>query len=154
MNWRGQALKLGGELWLVGVDTAKHALFSRLAADRKRALPQDRLIHFPADLDESFYSQLTAEVWEPNRRRWVKIRPRNEALDVWCYALAAAHHPTVRLHTWREPQWAKLEAVLEPVGGDLFAQPAPAEQPPAAPAPKPARANLPRRVGRYNPRDW
>jgi phage terminase large subunit GpA-like protein len=39
------------------------------------------MIHFPEGLDASFYSQLTAEVWEPNRRRGVKVRPRNEALD-------------------------------------------------------------------------
>jgi phage terminase large subunit GpA-like protein len=152
INWRGQTMKNGGELWIIGVDTAKHALFSRLAADRKRALPSDRLIHFPAGLDESFYSQLTAEVWDPNQRRWVKVRPRNEALDVWCYALAAAHHPTLRLHTWREPQWAKLEAALEPVGGDLFAQPIAPPRTDAAKTQKPAGPRLPRRVG--GPSHW
>ena len=126
---RGKTIKHGAEGWLVGGDTAKHVLFAVLTADGKRPLEHDRLIHFPEGLDASFYSQLTAEVWDPNRRRWVKVRPRNEALDTWCYALAAAHHPSLRIHLWKEPHWAKLESVLEPVSGDLFAatKPAPLE---------------------------
>jgi phage terminase large subunit GpA-like protein len=103
-------------------------------------------------LDESFYSQLTAEVYDTTKRRWVKVRPRNEALDCWGYALAAAHHPTLRLHTWREPHWAKLEAALEPAGGDLFAQPDRPAEPVAAvtPSPAPQRPRAPR----YNRRLW
>lgn len=146
---RGKTIKHGAEGWLVGGDTAKHVLFAVLTADGKRPLEHDRMIHFPEGLDASFYSQLTAEVWDPNRRRWVKIRPRNEALDTWCYALAAAHHPALRIHTWKEPQWAKLESVLEPATGDLFAtsalpnedtsSPPPAVSTPAARTPRPAR---------------
>ncbi len=118
---RGRTIKHGAEGWLVGADTAKHVLFAVLTADGKRPLDADRMIRFPQGLDASFYSQLTAEVWDPNRRRWVKVRPRNEALDTWCYALAAANHPSLRVHLWKEPQWARLEAALEPVSGDLFA---------------------------------
>ena len=119
---RGRTIKRGAEGWLVGVDTAKHVLFAVLTADGKRPLDADRMIRFPEGLDASFYSQLTAEVWDPNRRKWVKVRQRNEALDTWCYALAAAHHPSLRVHVWKEPQWARLEAALEPASGDLFAQ--------------------------------
>ena len=119
---RGRTIKHGAEGWLVGVDTAKHVLFAVLTADGKRPLDADRMIRFPEGLDASFYSQLTAEVWDPNRRKWVKVRQRNEALDTWCYALAAAHHPSLRVHVWKEPQWARLEAALEPASGDLFAQ--------------------------------
>lgn len=120
---RGKTIKHGAEHWLVGGDTAKHTLFAILAADGKRALDHERMIHFPEKLDGSFYSQLTAEIWDPAKRKWIKIRPRNEALDTWCYALAAAHHPSLRVHIYREPQWANLEATLEPSTGDLFAQP-------------------------------
>ena len=120
---RGKTIKHGAEGWLVGGDTAKHTLYAILAADGKRALDHERMIHFPEKLDASFYSQLTAEIWDPAKRRWIKIRPRNEALDTWCYALAASHHPSLRVHIWKEPQWAKLEAALEPSTGDLFAQP-------------------------------
>lgn len=117
---RGRTLKHGAEVWLVGVDTAKHLLYSHLSADGKRPLEADRTIHFSSGLDASFYSQLTAEVWDPNRRRWIKIRPRNEALDTWCYNLAAAHHPSLRLNLARESYWAALEAAIEPVTNDLF----------------------------------
>ena len=119
---KGRTIKHGAEGWLVGADTAKHTLFAILTADGKRPLDADRMIRFPEGLDSSFYSQLTAEVWDPNRRKWVKVRQRNEALDTWCYALAAAHHPSLRVHVWKEPQWARLEAALEPASGDLFAQ--------------------------------
>lgn len=126
---RGKTIKHGAEGWLVGGDTAKHVLFAVLTADGKRPLEHDRLIHFPEGLDASFYSQLTAEVWDPNRRRWVKVRPRNEALDTWCYALAAAHHPSLRIHLWKEPHWAKLESVLEPATADLFSTDCPSQPP-------------------------
>ena len=120
---RGKTIKHGAEGWLVGGDTAKHTIYAVLAADGKRALDHERMIHFPEKLDASFYSQLTAEVWDPAKRRWIKIRPRNEALDTWCYALAAAHHPSLRVHMWKEPQWARLEVAYEPATGDLFSQP-------------------------------
>ena len=126
---RGKTIKHGAEGWLVGGDTAKHTLYAVLAADGKRSHDHERMIHFPAQLDASFYSQLTAEVWDPAKRRWIKIRPRNEVLDTWCYALAAAHHPSLRVHLFREPQWARLESALEPLTGDLFSHPAVAVNP-------------------------
>jgi phage terminase large subunit GpA-like protein len=119
---RGRTIKHGAEGWLVGGDTAKGFIFNRLTSDAKHA-PHDRLVHFAEGLDASFYSQLTAEIWDPNKRKWIKVRPRNEALDTMVYAVAAAHHPSARIHLWKEPQWARLEAVLEPATGDLFAAP-------------------------------
>lgn len=118
---KGKTIKHGAEGWLIGADTAKTELFNKLSADGKRPLEHDRVIHFPQGLDPSFYSQVTAEVWDPNKRRWVKIRPRNEALDTWCYALAAAHHPSLRLHLKKDYEWALLESLYEPLTGDLFA---------------------------------
>ena len=118
---RGRTIKHGAEGWLVGGDTAKTYIFNRLANDGKKTMPHDRTVHFAEGLDSSFYTQLTAEVWDPNKRKWIKLRPRNDALDTVVYAIAAAHHPGVRLHLWKEPHWAKLEAVLEPHTGDLFA---------------------------------
>lgn len=118
-TWRGSVIKQGAEIYLIGGNTAKHWLFARLAGDRKHPI-QDRLVHFPDGLDDSFYTMLTAESWDPNKRKWTKIRPRNESLDCFCYALCAALQPAVRVHTWREGHWAKLEAALEPRHGDLF----------------------------------
>ena len=137
----GRTIKHGAEGWLVGADTAKVELFTILASDGKRDHDHERALHFPDGLDESFYNSLTAEVWDPKKRQWVKIRPRNEALDTWCYALAASRHPALRVHLAKESQWAQLEAVLEPQTMDLFAaaqkndEPAPG----ALPAPKPRK---------------
>jgi len=49
----------------------------------------------------------------------VKIRARNEALDTLCYAIAAGHHPYLRVHTWQEQKWAQRAQLFEPQG-DLF----------------------------------
>lgn len=120
-SWRGQLIKGGAQQWQIGVFNAKEWLFARLATDRER-LPEDRLIRFCAGLGESFYGQLTAEVFDSTRKRFVKIRERNEALDTFCYALAAGMHPLLRAHTWQEPKWAQREVLLEPVTADLFSE--------------------------------
>ena len=134
---RGRTIKHGAEGWLVGADTAKTLIFAKLAEDGKRANRADRRVGFAAGLDTSFFQQLTAEIWDPHKRRWIKQRPRNEALDTFVYALAAAHHPAVRLHLWKEPHWARLEAAFEPATADLFTD---AAGPPTATTPAPPAA--------------
>ncbi len=144
-TWRGAVIKAGAELWIVGHDTAKAQLFARLAGDRK-CLPQDRMVHFPTGLDDNFYGMLTAEIYDSTKRRWVKIRPRNEALDCFTYATAAAMQPALRIHTWHEPHWQKWEARIG-LGNDLFSAP-PVKENPApltthAPEVKPAPVSSP-----------
>lgn len=134
---RGQTIRHGAEIWVIGADTAKALLFARLEADRAHALAHDRLVRFSRDLDDAYFSQLTAEEYDPARRRWVKVRPRNEALDTWVLATAATYHPSLRLHTWRPHQWERLQQTVEP-DADLFTAPARAAA--AAPAPDPAPA--------------
>ena len=69
-------------LYPVGTDTAKEAIFARLAADAEMST-----IHFPVDLDEEYFKQLTAEkritkyVRGKPTMAWKQIRDRNEALD-------------------------------------------------------------------------
>jgi len=141
-NWKGSVIKSGADLWMVGHDTAKHQLFARLAGDRK-LLPPDRLVHFPAGLDDSFYGMLTAEVWDSTRRRWVKIRPRNEALDCFTYATAAAMQPSLRIHTWQETHWRRWEERLG-LGHDLFSAPVPAtKEPPTSLPSNPQKVKQP-----------
>lgn len=135
-TWRGQVVRGGAELWTYGHDTAKTVLFSRLESDRQQGIAEERLVRFPDGLDDSFYSGLTAETYDTTKRRWVKIRPRNEPLDTWGIALAAAYHPSVRVHTLREAQWQRLTDALEPAA-DLFA-PAPSAAAPPVAAPEPA----------------
>lgn len=105
---KGRFAKSSVDLWFIGGDSGKQWLFTRLSKDRE--LPtEERLIHFPKDLDSSFYNQLTAEVFDRRHNRWTKIRPRNEALDCTIYGIAAAMQPRWRIHLWTETQWAKIE---------------------------------------------
>jgi hypothetical protein len=73
--------------------------------------------------------QVEVGEFDSTKRRFVSIRPRNEALDTFCYALAAAQHPLIRVHTWRDPQWTRREAIYEPAEGDLFASKPPENAP-------------------------
>jgi phage terminase large subunit GpA-like protein len=51
--------------------------------------------HFPKHYTDEYFKQLTAEKVVKkyhkgfHRREWIKVRPRNEALDCRVYALAA-----------------------------------------------------------------
>lgn len=157
INWRGTTIKAGARQWQVGEDTAKVRLWHLLKQDRSAA-PSSRRLHFSDQLDASFYTMLTAEVYDPNKRRWVKIRPRNETLDCWCYALAASMHPRVRLHRWTDAQWAKQQQMLEPVTGDLFSAgasvvfdnpPSDLEESPLTPPPRRPPPTLPSRRSNF-----
>lgn len=78
-------------LFSVGVDTAKALLFSRLRINE--AGPG--YCHFPSSRSDEYFRQLTAEKVVTKyhkgfaRREFVKTRPRNEALDVRVYSMAA-----------------------------------------------------------------
>jgi phage terminase large subunit GpA-like protein len=114
VNHRGRVIRGGVKLYMVGTDTAKSAIFARLAADADTD-PAQRLIHFSEGLDEDYYAQLTSEAFDPQHNRWVKRRGRrNEGLDTFVYAMAAAHHPEVRVHAMRVRDWEALETLLEP----------------------------------------
>jgi phage terminase large subunit GpA-like protein len=78
-------------LFPIGVDTAKHLLFSRFRITE----PGAGYCHFPTDRDDEYFKQLTAEKIATRyhkgfaKREFVKVRARNEALDVRVYAMAA-----------------------------------------------------------------
>jgi phage terminase large subunit GpA-like protein len=128
VNHRGQVIKRGVKLWLVGTDTAKDLIHGRLQVTQ----PGPGFVHFSHALSDEFYAQLTAEVRVLQRTatgeqyRWVKRRQRNEVLDCTVYAMFAAH--SLDLHRYTERMWAKLEAAVNPPIGDLF------ELPPVVPA--------------------
>ena len=112
------------KLYSVGVSNAKALIYSRLRISDVGA----GFMHFPRDsayIDEEFFFQLTAEkrvvkhvkgfpVYE-----FVKVRPRNEALDCCVYALAAFEilNPSLKavlqrlapLETPDEPEVEELE---------------------------------------------
>jgi phage terminase large subunit GpA-like protein len=82
------------KLWTIGTDTAKDRIFSRL----KIPAPGPGYIHLSDFVDDEYLAQLTAEkkVTKYKRgkgtiREYIKIRQRNEALDLEVYALAALY---------------------------------------------------------------
>lgn len=78
-------------LFPVGVDNAKELLMARLRVNE----PGAGYIHFSDTLNDEYFKMLTAEkvVLKYNKgfakRTFVKIRPRNEALDCFVYSIAA-----------------------------------------------------------------
>ena len=79
-------------LFVLCVDTGKDIVMSRLLIQT----PGPGFAHLPDWVDEEYVAQLTAETairkYVKGRgavREWVKLRERNEALDLEVYALAA-----------------------------------------------------------------
>lgn len=138
INIRGKTLRNGVNLWKVGTDTAKHAIFNRLMNDQNLAGDQ-RKVHFSSGLTLDYYQQLTSEHFDPEKNKWTKRRGRrNEGLDTLVYAMAAAYHPQVRVHALRAADWRRLESLLEPAPVDHQADQAPAPEP-TKPAPAPTK---------------
>lgn len=92
VDFSGVRIKGGVQLWPLGTDTAKGNIYGRLRITE----PGPGYVHFPVGVPEDFYYQLTAEkrvtryVKGFPRFEWVKVAPRNEALDCYVYAYAAA----------------------------------------------------------------
>lgn len=77
-----------GEMFLVGVDTAKERVYSRLRVER----PGPGYCHFPLDRGRDWFEMLTSEriIVERGERKFSKpAGVRNEALDARAYAMAA-----------------------------------------------------------------
>lgn len=104
------------KLFTLCVDTGKAAVLGRL----RIAAVGPGYCHLPEFVDLEYLEQLTAERAIPKRtkggvtvREWVKTRPRNEALDLEVYALAALYilgPPVIRTLPERA---AALSAPLE-----------------------------------------
>lgn len=92
----------GVHLYMIGVDTLKDTLFSRVRTKK----PGPGYMHFAVQrpdryngFDAEYFAQLGAERKVRRRKRgsretvleYVKIRERNEAIDLEVYALAALH---------------------------------------------------------------
>lgn len=88
------------------VDPLKDSVASGLRREHRGA----RYINFPKDLPQSFYDEYTAE--ERGKSGWVKIRTRNESLDLSAYTLGAALYLGADGIDWvnRPPVWAQLGA--------------------------------------------
>lgn len=83
--------KNGVNLFVIGTHNAKDTLFYRYGIGE----PGPGYIHFPMDLTEEYFKQLTAEKKKTKyvrgfpQYKWVKTRDRNEALDLFVYNIAA-----------------------------------------------------------------
>ncbi len=122
INMDGRIEKRGVRLWMIGTDTAKDLLFSRLKVTQHGpGYP-----HLSKNLPQEFFEQLTSEARVPMRtargvvNRWQKVRPsaRNEVLDCTVGAMFAAYR--LDIHRYTSAMWSRLEAVLCPPIADLF----------------------------------
>lgn len=107
VNWRGQAHKKGVMTYQVGVTAIKHHLYGLLSRDAE-AETDRRALHFSDALPPEYFSGLVSETYDPSKNRFrKKAGARNEPLDTWVYAYAAAHHPELRLHQRTRADWER-----------------------------------------------
>lgn len=95
-------------LFVLGVDSGKALVSSRLSIDDEGP----SFVHFPKDkesgCDDEYFAQLGAEKLENKfeqgkiKRRWKKVRERNEALDCLVYASAAFEILGLDIDTYAE----------------------------------------------------
>jgi len=117
VDWKGRGDKGGVLVHHVGTVGAKHWLYSRLSADADKE-PITRLTHFSDQLPPEFFSGLVSEVYNPSKNRFENKRgARNEPLDTWVYAYAAAHHPELRLHRATKADWDRMESRIGSAAG-------------------------------------
>lgn len=151
VDWRGRSDKRGVLIYQVGTVAIKHWLFGRLSTDADREVAQ-RLTHFSNELDQFYFSGLVSETYDPRKNTFVKKRgARNEPLDTWDYAYAAAHHPELRLHRWTGADWQRAADMLLARSDVREEAPVPSAPAPRAPTPPPP-ASKPRKT--TFSRDW
>ena len=130
VSMSGKRLRRGVRVWPVDTSKLKHELYGRLNTDRPEGgnFPNG-YVHLP-EVDEEVCKQLVAEeivsrlVRGYRKSQWVKTRERNEELDKWVYARAAAHQ--VGVDRMNDRDWARMEFAL---GAGLKRPPIPTVQP-------------------------
>lgn len=137
VTWRGVNDKRGVFTYQVGTVNAKHWLYGRLSTDAEKA-PEDRNTHFTDQLPPEYFAGLVSETYNPAKNRFEKKRgARNEPLDTWVYAFAAAHHPELRLHRKTRSEWDVIARRLEASIGAAAPAQATTQQTPQQPKPQP-----------------
>jgi len=108
VNWRGRLDRRGVHIQHVGTVAIKHLFYGRLSTDGDKERDQ-RQLHFSDEFDTSFFAGLTSETFDPRKNRFINRRgARNEPLDCWVYAYAAAHHQELRLQHYTNKKWDEL----------------------------------------------
>lgn len=84
---RGGVKRNSPARWTVNVHAIKNILDARLRRER----PGPGYIHLPAGLSDQHIDELTAE--EKQKGKWVKVRARNETLDLLVQSIATLMRP-------------------------------------------------------------
>jgi phage terminase large subunit GpA-like protein len=168
VRWSGRKLPQGATLWPVGGFALKSDLYASIrrtiaGTDENGAWRPGAMI-LPGDVDLSYAEQLTAEYLDTVERRsgivdhvWKKLKGRpNEALDIACYARAAAYR--LRLDRLSSEDWAQLrldrcgDAGGDTGQADLFEVAIAPPLPRVSPAP--AKTAQPKQAGKPPADDW
>lgn len=98
-QFKNKKIKNGVRLVMVGSSVLKQELYGFLRSERNEdGTYQYGYCHFPQEYGQEYFMMLTAEEYictenekKQKKYEWVKVRDRNEALDVRNYARAAAN---------------------------------------------------------------
>ena len=103
INYRGDRVPRGIQLYKIGVDRAKETLYSRSQIET----PGAKYLNFPNDLDSDWFEGFCGEIQVTKHKNgvpyivWEKISGvRNEPLDTAVYALAAAYLVGITRINW------------------------------------------------------
>lgn len=146
VTWRGKTDTRGVTVYQVGTVNAKHWLYGLLSTDAEKS-HEERSTHFTDQLPPEFFAGLVSETYNPAKNRFDKKRgARNEPLDTWVYAFAAAHHPELRLNRKTKSEWDAIAARLNATAADLRGErTAPVDARPIATSAPQATPSTPRR---------
>ena len=118
---RASATKTHSRVYMIGSDTGKDVIYGRLKITKKGP----GYVHFPAHdaINQRYFEQLTSEhvitkyrFGRPYRKWELPSGKRNEALDTFCYALAARMSRPIRLtDAGPPPQVPRLVAEIREV---------------------------------------
>ena len=122
INYKGEKIKQGIQLYKVGVDRAKETLSARARIET----PGAKYLHFPNDLDTEWFEGFCSEVLVTRHKHgrpytvWEKLAGvRNEPLDISVYALAAAHLVGVQRIRWEQVVGSGEKEDTSPEGTSL-----------------------------------
>ena len=118
----GKKAKYGVKVYPIGTWSLKSALYSDLrkesAHDGEETFPPG-YCHFPADLSDEYFKQLTAEYLASRDRRdgtvehiW-KVSGENHFHDCRIGNLAMLDHPRLLVRRWKEEKWDAIAADRE-----------------------------------------
>jgi len=114
VNRAGKRIYSGVKVWMVGTNVIKSELYSGLKIPKAQGSEYPYgYIHFPKGMGDEYYLQLTSEALKRTRSKggvyrydWEKIRQRNEALDTFVYAWAAAAY--LQLDRYTDETWEEI----------------------------------------------